>query len=439
MFSYSPPGGSDDLAGRSTRDRFLRDWHGYIHDNFVVNIGSLGPSSLFFSEVDETPQSGPVGIGWNGFPLSLLRGGHTHAQAWEAAEHLQSTTRYTPQGSSPVTTHFRPQDEYCEWHAYSEAGKLKRIVFTAEGPEYWVYLAGADFDAVVDIYRRHVSPAVQPDDLRLQADINFEGIHLSAGDYNPFNRWNTADGAMHLTHPANTLGAEINLAAFATVPHRDRNGQRVDDVRRLICCAGYGNANRSSDPSIGFAVNTTCVPLASGGAVQKATLANPVGLYMKALQTGVLTGPNGESLDSWFRFVRGQPGSGLMAVLEAPAGATFGLDKVKVKNVPLQWGGQVAEAIDMVLYARTSPSGFPPPSPRTCTSDCCMPAGTQPQHIKDVNLTQIDAGAGCGAGGVPSYPELEPTGPKDKSLSALNKSMQLNVGGPKLRTRLAGE
>jgi len=63
-------------------------------------------------------------------------------KAWSAADVLQSTTRYTPDQSPPVTTQFRPQDEYCEWFAYKDpgSGKLSRIVFTSEGPEYWINL-----------------------------------------------------------------------------------------------------------------------------------------------------------------------------------------------------------------------------------------------------------------------------------------------------------
>ena len=36
---------------------------------------------------------------------------------------------------------------------------------------------------------------------------------IRKGTYNPYNRWNTTDGIMHLTHPANTLSAEIKLGA----------------------------------------------------------------------------------------------------------------------------------------------------------------------------------------------------------------------------------
>ena len=51
--------------------------------------------------------------------------------------------------------------------------------------------------------RRHIGPDVTRAQL------------MHGGAYNPRNMWNTARGAMHLTHPANSLGAEIKLAADA--------------------------------------------------------------------------------------------------------------------------------------------------------------------------------------------------------------------------------
>ena len=407
MFSYSPPAGIDDLAGRPSRTGFLADWHVYIHKTFKENIDGLGVADpLFFTEVDRPAQSPPVPIHWNGFPLPLLReAAGSHPKAWKAAEVLRSTTRYTPAGTSPVRTGFRPQDEYCEWFVYRESGQLKRIVFTAEGPEYWIHLSRRDIDAVLALYQKYVSPAVKKPDLLLTTDLNFsKDLVLHAGDYNPFNPWNTMQGVMHLTHPANTLGAEINLAAFATLPRKDRSGARVTDVRRLICCAGYGVANRSSDPNIGWSVNTTCTGIQSGAPVQAATLADPVGLYIEQLQPGSLTGPDDEPINHWFSVVRGGVGRGLMAVLEAPAGSPFALDRVKVKGVKLEWGGQVAECIDMVLYAKVAPFASAPPTMVACDAHCCMPAGTAPNKIKDINLVQPDGA--CATGEVDAYPEL---------------------------------
>ena len=306
MFHYDPPASVDDLAGRPTRTAFLADWHQIIEGEIRNNIEGLkNPSDgqgglfdtpisepLFFTEADTPATSPDVPITWNAFPLSIARRfPNRRKDAWAAADVLGSTTSFTPRGAPKVTTQFRPQDEYCEWHVYPD-----RVVFTSEGPEYWIRLANRDFEAVVAAYRQRVSPNVQPDDLSLKHAINFGGQVLPVGSYDPFNRWNTVDGAMHLTHPANTLGAEINLAARATIPRKSAAGQRILGVRQLACSSNFGDANRSSDPNIGNAANVTAMP-PGGEAPVSVTLANPVAHYMSGLSAGVLTDADGHSLD----------------------------------------------------------------------------------------------------------------------------------------------
>ena len=75
------------------------------------------------------------------------------------------------------------------------------------------------------------------------------------GDYNPYNKWNLSY-AIHLTHPANTLSAEVILASDATVLRMNEDGSPITDSHSLICCADYGGPNRNSDPTIGFRVNS---------------------------------------------------------------------------------------------------------------------------------------------------------------------------------------
>ena len=45
----------------------------------------------------------------------------------------------------PTAGKFREQDEYLEWFAVRDAhGKIKRVQFTCEGPDYWDFLARHD-------------------------------------------------------------------------------------------------------------------------------------------------------------------------------------------------------------------------------------------------------------------------------------------------------
>ena len=162
--------------------------------------------------------------------------------------------------------------------------------------------------------------------------------------YNRVNRWNTVEGAMHLTHRANNLFAEVFLAASATV-RRKKNGRELTSSIALINCALYGDASRNSDPNIGAAVNG----LARQGRL--ITLANPIGLYIDRLDDSGFRLPNGASPSGWFKIQRGKPGQVLRAVFEPPPGAPAGLtvSDVTVDGQPLTFGGQIAQKITMKL------------------------------------------------------------------------------------------
>ena len=439
MFKYDPPASADDLAGRPTRAAFLNAWHQMINQIFTTEINDLPPENrLFFSEVSTPATSDVIPVPWNAFPLPIKRDHPTDAKSiarWKAADQLGSINRGV---GATVLTSFRPQDEYCEWHAYRAVpgGPITRIVFTAEAPEYWIELARQDFDRVVQLYQQFVSPLVQPDDLKLAQDIRFGNEILKKGKYNPYNKWNTSDGVMHLTHRANTLGAEIDLAARATIPRSDVTGKRVTDVRRFACGSDFGDPNRSSDPNIGVNVNLTVLPAAAGSAAVSITLANPVGLYINNIKSGVLTDEDDNPVSGWFKIVRGVAGRGLMAVLEPPAGATFGLDKLHVLGNPLAHGGQVAEQIQMVLYAKTANLGHAIPPLQPCVNHCCRPANNVPVDL--VNLDPVDGSETCRTGSKDAFPEL--TGPLPVPAAAVTSAAAALETGRTLRrmTRRAG-
>jgi hypothetical protein len=164
---------------------------------------------------------------------------------------------------------------------------------------------------VLALYRQLVGPHVQEADL-------FPG-----GVYNPNNRWNTTDGIVHLTQPANTLGAEINLAAQVTILRKDDNGNPIVAEAPLIRCSGFGDEDRASDPHIGQVVNG----LAARGF--SLTLLNPPGLYIHKLNTQDWTkpGPGNTRVatgEEFWRIVRGTPSRILRAIYEVPAGLAPG-------------------------------------------------------------------------------------------------------------------
>lgn len=103
--------------------------------------------------------------------------------------------------------------------------------------------------------------------MRLYQDLNTEfgsqitredlftshAIDAERKEYNPKNRWNlsTTSGAIaHLIHPSNTLSAEVDIAAQATVLRKDSNDKPITTPDQLIRCSEYGDPDRNSDPQV---------------------------------------------------------------------------------------------------------------------------------------------------------------------------------------------
>src|SRR5262249_29707719 len=164
---------------------------------------------------------------------------------------------------------------------------------------------------------------------------------ISHGQYNPLNVWNTLRGALHLIQPNNSLGAEIRIAADATILRKNDDGSFKTDAQDLITCARYGEPGRASDPHIGDLVNG----LARDG--YAISLKDPVGLYMSRPGLAGFATPDGEQVtQDWFKVTRGSEDYILHGVFAAPQGSQFVAGDVLIGGVPLVYGGQVAKVID---------------------------------------------------------------------------------------------
>jgi hypothetical protein len=353
--AFDPPANINDMSPLQRQA-----WHETLSSWFDDNIAAIGGTSggnrsQFYNPSLESTDPPSIAetdgsITWQGFPKVLENQyGAGTQQAWQNAEEL----RNGPDGP------FRPQDEYLEWRTERDAaGQITRVTFTCEPPEYWEALAegypqryggprshagAGDHAQVFALYRQLVGPQVQ------QADL-FPG-----GVYDPHNRWNTQDGIVHLTQGANTLGAEINLAAQATVLRKDGSGPIVTE-NALINCSRFGTPGRASDPHIGFVVNQ----LAARGF--SLTLLNPAGLYIHRLDTLGWTkpGPGNTRVptgDEFWRIIRGSPARTLRAVYEVstgvlrPDGQQMTVSDIQIGGVPIRFGGQIAKKIAMKLVA----------------------------------------------------------------------------------------
>ena len=174
-------------------------------------------------------------------------------------------------------------------------GKIKEIIFTCESPEYWETIS-TDKELLLQLYKKYASPDVLLSDL------------LSNGTYNRNNKWNMS-AAIHLTHGANTLGAEVTIAAQTTIL-RGNSDTPLSNDRALICCGGYGLVNRNSDPKIGAVVNSA---VRDGNWV---SLRDPIALYISDIDSSQFTKPDGSAIPDfktrYWNVIRGSADDGMI-------------------------------------------------------------------------------------------------------------------------------
>ncbi|WP_253817032.1 hypothetical protein [Myxococcus xanthus] len=274
-----------------------------------------------------------------------------------------------PQITNPCTgdvSHYGPfgprgwQDEYCEWSVERDSqGNILRIDFTCENPEYWNTLWAVDPNKVLELYRSTLG----------KRQIALEDLYLMAPStgrpaYNPLNRWNSGPvstasqgGAMHLTSTPNTLQTEIGLASAATVPRPVGNS----NPQTLICCAQYGQPARNSDPHIGLSVNQLVAPPNPQRPSNKATLANPPGLYIQMPDfSGYQTRDQTNAAEFW-TIVRGtssptdpdgrpMPGNYILhATFRVPPNKRYTVSDITINGQKIRWAGQVAQTFLMQI------------------------------------------------------------------------------------------
>jgi hypothetical protein len=284
------------------------------------------------------------------------------------------------------------QDEYCEWSVTRDpsTNKITSVMFTCENPDYWFTLWQVDPGKVLEIYQQCVSPAVQLADLYLLDAHGKPAINPQTGQpaYSPLNKWNSgtvttpgvSGGAMHLTSPPNTLGAEVYLAAAATLL---RNVSSYN-AQNMICCSKYGQPYRNSDPHIGFSANQ----LAKAG--MTISLTDPVGLYIQEPEWGVYVTPDGTPAQNFWTVMRGNaPSQILHAVFAVPSSQGYTVSDIKINGQYIQWAGQIAQTFQMQLSATGFPgTSLPPQQTQDCQKDSPHPT---PQAIALIDNGLLNA------------------------------------------------
>lgn len=322
LTKFEPPGFLDDLDANQSQE-----WSKWVSDQLDVarnrddaRLVNYGPRLQFFNPLRDAPadDAAEADVPWTAFPRVIkVTSGGSDERRWREADGGRDN-----------------QDEYCEWSVTRDrSNKITRVTFTSEGPEYWEFLASVNRDKVLDLYREHVSP-------------NVEMSHLFSGrSYKPRNRWNnsTTMGAMHLIHGANTLSAEIELAAGASIVRLDENGVPITAEGKLIRCGSYGASERNSDPHIGAFVNEFACKKAD------VTLANPVGLYIAGLSVAGWETPDGSDPHQYWSITRGTEAKALRAVYEVPPEKGFAVGDIKIGGQKIEFGAQIADFITIKL------------------------------------------------------------------------------------------
>lgn len=333
MNRFDAPGFVDDLTAAQ-----LDQWSQTVSDWLdQARAGQPnqndGPRAQFFNELKDVPsgQTQTAVISWNAFPRQVRNTSASNRERWRRADSDRNL-----------------QDEYCEWSVTRDPAtrKIVRVTFTCEPPEYWRALALMNPDKVVELYQKFVSPAAT------------KALLFPNGQYDPLTRFNrgTSEGAMHLVQPANTLTAEIELAAAATV-RRLRDGHEITSAQELILCSQFGEPERNSDPHIGDQVNAL--------ARQRAdiTINNPIGLYFDKFNPVGWVTPDGTPAATFWQFVRGDRDHFVRAVFEVPPGKGYVVGDITIAGRPLEFGAQIADFITIKLEGlatRIGTSAVPP-------------------------------------------------------------------------------
>jgi hypothetical protein len=327
---YTEPGNTNDLspaAGKLWVEELSRLFDIGI-DVAKAEADPASSRSWFFNPItDGTQNTSEAVIRWNAFPRRLTDESATPLIAWRKADETRDR-----------------QEEYCEWEVVRQNNKVIRVTFTTETPDYYRFLFKNDPDVLLTLYRKHVSPQVQLSDLSIN------------GSYLQTNKWNypETDGKrgvlMHMGYRPNTLDAAISLAAGATWPSVDNQGNLITDEQGLILCRGYGEPERHSDPHIGAQINA----LTRTGL--EVSFAGPPGLYIDEVDFTRFAALNGFRPQDIMKVVRGDSEHMMRIIFEAPPGSNFTLSDVKIDGENILFGGQIAQTLTIRVSGIARPA-----------------------------------------------------------------------------------
>lgn len=313
---FDTPGGLRDFPEGSD---FYRLWDAEVNRMLggAPTPGSGGVGEFYNPRVTRVNPAAERHLVWMGFPRELLaRFRDNRAAAFEEGD---------SRGAGDTVT----QNEYLEWRVSEAGGRIKKVTFTTETPEYWRALFGFDRKRCAELYGRLVGDTVSVEDLVNERD-----------EYDPLNKWNTTHGIVHYIVEINTLGDAVGLAAGSVTLGRPAHAR---DNYELTTEGSSTMARTSADPRVQIDVNA----LARKGL--SLTALEPVGLYIAGWDDAGWTKPDGSPVGDYWRVVRGRHGAALRVEYEVPAGEGFDVSDIRIGGRLITRGGHLAEHLTVTI------------------------------------------------------------------------------------------
>lgn len=322
---YQTPAGIKDFPNSSAnQEQLAADWDATL--TAAIGGSATDPSRFYDPKRTAVPNgTEPVRVEWTTFPRRV----EDMRRSWSDRFALADD-----RGGDPEV-----QNEYCEWCVERDptSGKITRVTFTTETPEYYEHLWAVDPECVARLYRRHVHSTVRVEDLHRAGQ---------PGVYDRRNKWNTGSaylpgegGSMHMMVGINTLGAAVGLVAgTATAPS-------PPDLP-------VGNRySTHADPMVVLSVGRVVGRL--GGSL---SFSDPVGTYLQEPELNRVelpaSAPASASVGDLWRVVRGRRDrrQGLRAVFSVPDDLGFTVSDVKIDGEPIRHGSQIARLLRSGTY-----------------------------------------------------------------------------------------
>jgi hypothetical protein len=261
--------------------------------------------------------------------VSLTRG-REQAYLWTGfpRPHLVVTHRDDREAAFAAGEDRLAQHEYLEWRVERDAqGRITKVTFVTETPEYWEALAETEPALLLSLYRSLVSPEVA------RADLFDAG-----GRYVRDNVWNHARGIVHYVMKINGLAPLINAEQDTPL----RAGVADNYAAMPLTFASGKPLLTSADARFSLDI----------GVLQRQglslTVGSPVGLYMVELDTTGFARPDGSPVGDYWTVVRGSAGAALRAEYAVPASEGFVVSDIRIGGRAIRYGGQLAEHVTVM-------------------------------------------------------------------------------------------